>query len=323
MLITKTVMVKWNGANKKWYEDRGYIYTKQNEEFEVKSEDLPPSAKNSLTICCDKCEKGIKTVRVESYTKIYKDKYLCKECKEQEYRCVVCGKIDEYRGLYEGDYYCAKHLFHMKRYGKILERTTFDDNEYIIHEDFVEIFLYNKQCEIIESTFISLDKLDLIKQYKWSLHDSGNKKYKRVITSLRNDKNTSMHRLIMNLQDADSKIFVDHIDGNPLNNRTENLRECSCIENNRNHNTLFSTNTSGYTGVSFHKASGKWRARVKLNDKEIYLGIFANIEDAIIAREKGELKYYGEFSPHYKELIIKYPNIIHNEARNQQEAIYI
>lgn len=40
-LISKTVMVRWHSINKKWYESKGYIYTKYKDEFEVKVEDLP------------------------------------------------------------------------------------------------------------------------------------------------------------------------------------------------------------------------------------------------------------------------------------------
>jgi len=51
---------------------------------------------------------------------------------------------------------------------------------------------------------------------------------------------------------------------------------------------------SGYRGVGFHKQSSKWRAEIKVNKKNIYLGIFANMDDAIYARVQAEIKYWGE-----------------------------
>jgi group I intron endonuclease len=51
---------------------------------------------------------------------------------------------------------------------------------------------------------------------------------------------------------------------------------------------------SGYKGVGFHKRSSKWRAEIKVNQKSIYLGIFANMDDAIYARAQAEIKYWGE-----------------------------
>lgn len=55
-----------------------------------------------------------------------------------------------------------------------------------------------------------------------------------------------------------------------------------------------STNTSGKTGVSFQKQTGKWKAEMRKEGKSYFLGYFYNLEDAIKARENGELLHYGE-----------------------------
>lgn len=54
-----------------------------------------------------------------------------------------------------------------------------------------------------------------------------------------------------------------------------------------------STNTSGRTGVSYHKGSNMWHARISFEKKNIFLGCFSILEDAVKAREEAELKYYG------------------------------
>jgi hypothetical protein len=81
---------------------------------------------------------------------------------------------------------------------------------------------------------------------------------------------------------------IDHIDGNPLNNKAENLRACSRSINLRNHK-ISSKNTSGITGVSFHRHSGKFNASVRDFSKRISLGYFDTIFEAACARRSWEL----------------------------------
>lgn len=57
---------------------------------------------------------------------------------------------------------------------------------------------------------------------------------------------------------------------------------------------IYKTNKSGVAGVSWHKASGKWTAQIKIDGKRIYLGVFDNIPAAAEARKQGEIKYWDE-----------------------------
>tara|TARA_R100000995_G_scaffold84711_1_gene64431 strand:+ start:3495 stop:4145 length:651 start_codon:yes stop_codon:yes gene_type:complete len=86
---------------------------------------------------------------------------------------------------------------------------------------------------------------------------------------------------------------VDHKDRNPLNNKIDNLRLATKKENCRN-SSMSKNNTSGVTGVHWHKVKKKWEATITEGKKK-YLGIFTNKEDAIKARKEAEIKYYGEF----------------------------
>lgn len=85
---------------------------------------------------------------------------------------------------------------------------------------------------------------------------------------------------------------IDHINRNRSDNRIANLRDVSHKQNGQNAGK-YSHNTSGHTGVSWHKQSSKWRATIKHNQKKIHLGYFENLEDAVAARKAGELKYWG------------------------------
>ena len=88
--------------------------------------------------------------------------------------------------------------------------------------------------------------------------------------------------------------IVDHIDANPLNNKIENLREGTTVQN--SHNTkLKKNNTSGYKGVSYNKKNNTWRARIAINLKQLSFGSYKNKEDAIKAVIKARKKLHGKF----------------------------
>ena len=59
---------------------------------------------------------------------------------------------------------------------------------------------------------------------------------------------------------------------------------------------LRADNTSGITGVYWHKPLNKWVAKICINQKDIHLGYHDKFEDAVLARKQGEEKYFGEFS---------------------------
>lgn len=78
---------------------------------------------------------------------------------------------------------------------------------------------------------------------------------------------------------------IDHIDGNPENNKLENLRDVTHKINNRN-TKMRRDNTSGYTGVYWHSQSNKWLASVCINGRNKSLGCYEKLEDAADARRK-------------------------------------
>ena len=86
---------------------------------------------------------------------------------------------------------------------------------------------------------------------------------------------------------------IDHIDRNKSNNRIDNLRLVDRSSNQRNIG-LNSRNKSGCKGVYFHRGEGKYRARIGVYGKKVWLGDFENIEDAIAARKAGEIEYWGQ-----------------------------
>ena len=80
---------------------------------------------------------------------------------------------------------------------------------------------------------------------------------------------------------------VDHIDGNPLNNTASNLREVTNAENHKNERRPKS-NTSGIAGVGRH--GSRWRAHIKVNYRQMHLGLFDTRGEAAAARKAAEFK---------------------------------
>lgn len=83
---------------------------------------------------------------------------------------------------------------------------------------------------------------------------------------------------------------IDHIDGNGTNNKINNLRSVTIFENCKNLKK-YSNNSSGVTGVSWHKKSGKWSAQIRIKGRDIYLGLFDSIPEAAMARKNADLHY--------------------------------
>src|SRR5437879_12879405 len=86
-----------------------------------------------------------------------------------------------------------------------------------------------------------------------------------------NGKSVYAHRLAFYLQTGRWPKYVDHINGNKLDNRWCNLREATMAQNKANEG-LRSSNTSGWKGVSWHKKAKKWSAQI--GDTGGYLGLF-------------------------------------------------
>lgn len=143
-----------------------------------------------------------------------------------------------------------------RRYGKVLNRTKFDPNEIILESDMAKIVLYNKNGDKIAEALIDTEDIGKISSDKWC---------------------------------------IDHINGNTLDNRKNNLRICTNRENTSNRTKLGTNNTSGILGVRFDNRRNKWYADIQYKGKCIFLGYFNIKEDAIKARIDAEKSYFKEF----------------------------
>lgn len=136
------------------------------------------------------------------------------------------------------------------------------------------------------------DYEELIK-YKWSAYKTNNTFYAIRNIYIGTKRTTvNMHRVII---EPPNDLFVDHIDGNGLNNQRSNLRICTSSQNGMNRGKQ-KVNTSGFKGVTFCKNNNKWQAQIKVNKVNLFLGYFDTPEEAYKAYCEGCIKYHGEFA---------------------------
>jgi HNH endonuclease/AP2 domain len=100
-----------------------------------------------------------------------------------------------------------------------------------------------------------------------------------------------MHRLIYGAKPGE---MVDHINGDPLDNRRANLRLCNHTQNCGN--SRWAVGRSGYRGVEFQKNTGKWRAYISIKGKSVHLGSVTSKEEAARLYDAAAVGHFGEFA---------------------------
>lgn len=98
------------------------------------------------------------------------------------------------------------------------------------------------------------------------------------------------HRIIFMYMKGYFPTQVDHKNHNRSDNRWKNLRDVQHIDNCKNQ-SMSKSNTSTITGVALHKPTGKYRAYINKDYKQIHLGLFETIEEAKKARNNANIKY--------------------------------
>lgn len=142
------------------------------------------------------------------------------------------------------------------------------------------------------TAIIDAADVPLVSAWNWCARVNRHSVYAQRSKSVGGEKqNVLLHRLIINPPDGAQ---VDHKSGDGLDNRRANLRVATTSQNGCNQR-IRSDNASGFKGVTFNKARGKWHARIQLNGKQRHLGSFANLNDAAAAYAEGSVNVHGEF----------------------------
>lgn len=107
------------------------------------------------------------------------------------------------------------------------------------------------------------------------------------------------HRILAVFYGISTKNVIDHIDGNGLNNRVENLRAASHQENSRN--------SVGKRGkrlrVGVYQKGNKFGCSIRIGDKQKWLGVFDTEAEAVAARKGAENLFFGEFAVKEERLL--------------------
>lgn len=147
-----------------------------------------------------------------------------------------------------------------------------------------------KKIPLTQGKFALVDdaNFEYLSQFSWRYHNG----YAARTTSRKSAKRTTvlMHRDVLSTDKE-----VDHINGNRLDNTRSNLREATREENCRNVRK-HSRGNAPYKGINYDARRGKWRARIRFDGKEYWLGYFNNPHDAARMYNFWAVDLFGEFA---------------------------
>lgn len=131
---------------------------------------------------------------------------------------------------------------------------------------------------------------DYLISFNWQLGQT--KTSKRIYTCF-NKRTIYLAREIAYIMGLDLSNDIDHKDGNIFNDLAINLRSATRSQNIANSKVH---NTSGFKGAYYDILAKKYRASIRVNNKQIHLGLFNNPIDAALAYDTAAREYYGEFA---------------------------
>lgn len=214
--------------------------------------------------------------------------------KSEEKFCEVCGISSTIKKVVNnklaGMCLCKKHLEQFKKFGEFKDsnhRSVFDSNEIRIFNDYAEIDTYDSYGNVVSTFILDKDDVDKLGVHKWRTVFKNEKPY--LFTGNQKKERIYFHRLVCVTEEQ-----VDHIDGNTLNNRKNNLRSVSIQQNMKNLQKKCS-NTSGIRGISFDKKKNSWKTDFTYEKTRYYVKNWPTIEQATYQRyllEKYFLKEY-------------------------------
>lgn len=154
-----------------------------------------------------------------------------------------------------------------------------------------------KKIPLTRGLFALVDDEDYewLMQWRWHANPVKQKVYAR-----RNREDRSMEYLHRLVAGAPPHACVDHVNGDPLDNRKENLRVCSFQQNNFNTPKKHGSRrtSSDFKGVCFTQSCPlrPWRSSVIVDGTRKHLGYFATPEEAARAYDAAASRYHGEFA---------------------------
>jgi hypothetical protein len=106
-----------------------------------------------------------------------------------------------------------------------------------------------------------------------------------------------VHRLIFLFHHGYLPPVLDHIDGDPLNNKIENLREATRSQNNMN-SKITHRNKTGYKGISWVEKEKRYVCTIQVPKNKKIVRRCKTLDEAIVVIKDLRVKYHGEFARH-------------------------
>jgi hypothetical protein len=193
--------------------------------------------------------------------------------------CPICGKLhtDTHKNGY-----CDKHYYQVLRFGKVLDnnpRSLYDPNEYRTEGDVTYISVYDKYGNKLQKeVIIDTKNIPIVLKYKIYIrnHKRGNIDY--AVCTVNRGTKVKVHQLI-----CPGQLTVDHINGNTLDNREDNLRPANMTIQNLNKLSTKGIQKQVYTYNGKNEIKG-YAATLGYNSKRYISKYYKTEEEAMYYR---------------------------------------
>lgn len=201
--------------------------------------------------------------------------------------CEICGSTHKiYLRKEFNKHLCYAHWYQLKYIGEIQHTNDiYNLKRFEFKDDICEIIIYDKHHTEKCRAVIDIDDYEKVKDLKWWVDNKG------YLKAHINNEKVRLHWLIFGFK-------ADHIDNNPLNNRKSNLRKVTESQNMMNQSKS-TANTSGVKGVYWYKPYSTWKAQIKVDSKDRFLGYSETFDEAVRMRLREEAVLFKECSNIY------------------------
>ena len=185
-------------------------------------------------------------------------------------------------------------MHQLHKYGRFLDsnpRTSNDLNDYYVLGEEAHFNMYNQRNEKIGEFTIDKEDIEKVKYKKWRYA------YGHVVTGLPSKgKQRDLSHIILDFDSkADSKLVIDHIDGDANNNKKSNLR-IRTQDDNAINKSFIPSNTSSFTGVSYRQKRNSFDPEIRKGNIRCHLGYTKTLEEAVYKRYIAENIVFGKYA---------------------------
>lgn len=187
---------------------------------------------------------------------------------------------------------CGCHRAVMSRQNGMINKK-YNDFHSEIDENGNKYFV-GKSSNSNDIFYVSSEDYDLIKKYCWRVNVDKRNGYKRLVTSIHFPDGKCKIKTIWAI--ITGYDYVDHEDGNTMNNRRENLRQSNHLLNMQN-KKIYKNNKSNEPGIRLR--DNKYTVDIRFNNKDYNLGRYSDFNVALMVRVRAEAAIFDkEYAPH-------------------------